>query len=52
MQSYKRNLVEKNTKIVLNYLTVRYFNLDLTTVLLQSDWGNQPSMNLRLNLSF
>ncbi len=34
-QSYKRNLVLKKSKFVLNLLTVCYLNLDLTTVLLQ-----------------
>jgi len=33
-QSYKRNLVFKKSKLVLNSLTVCYFNLDDTTVLL------------------
>jgi len=30
-----KKLVLKNSKLVLNSLTVRYLNLDLTTVLLQ-----------------
>ncbi len=34
-QSYKRNLDFKKFKLVLNLLTLRYLNLDLTTMLLQ-----------------
>ena len=35
-QSYKRNLIIEKTKLVLNALTVRYFDLDYIAVLLRS----------------
>jgi len=36
-QSFKRNLVFKKSKLVLNLLTLRYLNLNLTTILFQSE---------------
>jgi len=47
-QSYKRNLVLKKSKLVLNSLTVSYFTLSYTNCY-DLNWSNAPSKNLRLN---
>jgi hypothetical protein len=46
-QSYKRNLVLKNTNLVLNFLVVCYLNSDCkNTIWLDLNWGNKTNLSL------
>jgi len=47
-QSHKGNLVFKKSKLVLNSVTVHYFNLEYTTLCYDLNCSNTPARNLRL----
>ncbi len=51
-QSYKRNIVLKKSKFVLNLLTVCYCNLDPTTIFLKHDGGAFAPCSLREPIMF